>query len=80
MMCHLINIAVLSDVRVASKEKERIQKGQDLAWELCKLWPESVQIIHVVFGVLVNFLKTLEKHLYEIATNVRDICCRGGRS
>ncbi len=37
-MCHLINIAVPGFIRVASKKIEKIQKYQDLARELCKIW------------------------------------------
>ena len=37
-MFHLIDIAVLGDSRVASKENEKVQKYQDLARELRKLW------------------------------------------
>ena len=33
-MCHLIDIAVPGDSRVASKENEKVQKYQDLAKEL----------------------------------------------
>ena len=37
-MCHFIDIAVPGDSRVASKENEKVQKYQDLARELRKLW------------------------------------------
>ncbi len=40
-MCHLIDIAVPGDIRVAKKETEKIQKYQDLARELRKIWPRT---------------------------------------
>ncbi len=36
-MSHLIDIAVLGDIRVAWKEIKKIQKDQDLARELHKI-------------------------------------------
>ena len=49
-MCHLIDIAVLGDSRVVSKENEKVQKYQDLARELHKLWQVKVKVIPVVVG------------------------------
>ena len=40
------------DSRIASKEKEKVQKYQDLARELCKLWKVKVKIVPVVVGAL----------------------------
>ena len=42
-MCHLIDIAVPGDSRVEAKEKEKVQKYQDLARELRKLWQVKVK-------------------------------------
>ena len=70
-MCHLIDIAVPGDSRVASKENEKVQKYQDLARELPKLWQVKVKVVPVVVGALGTILKALEKHLKEIGTSVR---------
>ena len=43
-MCHLIDIAVPGDSRVASKENEKVRKYQDLARELRKLWQVKVKV------------------------------------
>ena len=49
-MCHLIDIAVPGDSRVEVKENEKVQKYQDLARELRKLW--QVKVVPVVVGAL----------------------------
>ena len=41
-MCHLIDIAVPGDSRIASNENEKVHKYQDLARELRKLWQVKV--------------------------------------
>ena len=72
-MCHLIDIAVPGDSRVEAKEKEneKVQKYQDLARELRKLWQVKVNVVRVVVGALGTIPKELEKHLKEIGTSVR---------
>ena len=70
-MCHLIDIAVPGDTRVASKEMEKIEKYQDLARELRKIWQVKVKVVPVVVGALGTIPKALGKHLDEIGTNVR---------
>ena len=67
-MCHLIDIAVPGDSRVDAKENEKVQKYQDLARELCKLWQVKLKVVPVVVGTIP---KALEKHLMEIGTSVR---------
>ena len=70
-MCHLIDIAVPDDSRVEVKENEKVQKYQDLARELRKLWQVKVKVVPVVVGVLGTIPKALEKQLKEIETSVR---------
>ena len=69
-MCHLIDIAVPGD-RVEAKENEKVQKYQDLARELRKLWQVKVKVVPVVVGALGTIPMALEKHLKEIGTSVR---------
>ena len=62
-MCHLIDIAVLGDIRawwIASKD---LEKNQDLARKLCKIWQVKVRVVPVVVGALGTIPKALEKHL-----------------
>ena len=70
-MCHLIDIAVPGVIRVASKEMDKIQKYQDLAKELCKIWQVKVKVAPVVVGALRTIRKALWKHLDKIGINVR---------
>ena len=70
-MCHLIDIAVPGDSRVEVKETEKVQKYQDLAGELRKLWQVKVKVVPVVVGSLCTIPKALEKHLKAIGTSVR---------
>ena len=47
----IINIAVPADVRVEEKEKEKVEKYQDLEREIRRLWKlRNVEIIPVVIG------------------------------
>ena len=78
-MCHVIDIAVpgdirvavLGDLRVASKEMDKIQKYQNWARELRKIWQVKVKVVPVVVGALGTISKALGKHLEKICTNVR---------
>ena len=51
------------DSRVELKKNEKVQKYQDLARELRKLWQVKVQVAPVVVGALGTIPKALEKHL-----------------
>ena len=70
-MCHIIDIAVPGDSRVESMENEKVQKYQDLARELRKLWQVKVKVVPVVVGALGAIPNALEKHLKEIGTSVK---------
>ena len=67
----VLDIAVPGDSRVEAKENEKVQKYQDLARELRKLWQFKVKVVPVVVGALGTIPKALEKHLKEIGTSVR---------
>ena len=70
-LCHIIDVAVPGDTRVASKEKEKVQKYQDLAREIRKLWKVRVKVIPIVVGALGTIPRSLEKHLDEIGCQVK---------
>ena len=49
----IIDTAVLADVRVEEKEKEKVEKYQDLKREIRRLWKlRNVEIVPVVIGAL----------------------------
>ena len=54
---------------VALKEMDKIQKYQDLAGELHKIWQVKMKVVPVVVRALGNIPKALGKHLDE-----RDKC------
>ena len=67
----IIDFAVPYDTRVDEKEKEKIQKYQDLARELKKLWNKNVKVIPVTVGALGTTPSRLPKRLKEIGINTK---------
>ena len=50
--CKIIDFAVLGNSRIEDKEKDKIEKYQDLGRELQKIWDVKVKIIPLVVGSL----------------------------
>ena len=50
--CKIIDFAVPGDSRIEEKEKDKIEKCQDLGSELQKIWNVKVRIIPLVVGSL----------------------------
>ena len=50
--CKIIDFAVYGDSRIEEKEKEKIEKYEDLRRELQKIWNAKVKIIQLVAGSL----------------------------
>ena len=50
--CKIIDFAVPGDSRIEKKDKEKIEKYQDLRKELQKIWNVRVKIIPLVVGCL----------------------------
>ena len=48
----IIDVAVSGDAKVELKEKEKIDKYQDLAKELRKLWKVKTRVVPIVIGAL----------------------------
>ena len=48
--CKAIDFAVFGDSRIEKKEKDKIEKYQDLGRELQKIWNVKVKIILLVVG------------------------------
>ena len=54
----IIDIAIPGDNRVSAKEKEKIEKYDNLKWEIKKMWSmKKVKVIPVVTGALGAFTK-----------------------
>lgn len=50
--CVIIDIAVPGDVRTKMKEEEKIDKYQDLAREISRLWGMSTTVVPIIIGDL----------------------------
>ena len=50
--CKIIDFAVPADSRIEEKEKDKIEKYQDLERELQNIWNGKVKIIPLVVGSL----------------------------
>ena len=50
--CKIIDFAVPGDSRIEEKEKDKIEKYQELGRELQKIWNVKVKIIRLVVGLL----------------------------
>ena len=50
--CVIIDIAVPGDIRTQMKEDEKIEKYEDLRWEISKPWGVQTTIIPITIGAL----------------------------
>ena len=57
--CKIIDFAVPGDSRIEEKEKDKIEKYQDLGRELQKIWNVKVKMIPLVVGSLGAIPKTV---------------------
>ena len=69
--CKIIDFAVPGDSRIEEKEKDKIEKYQDLGRELHKIWNVKVKIIPLVVGSLGAIAKQFGKRLKQIRITVR---------
>ena len=65
----MIDVAVPGDAKVELKEREKIDKYQDLARELRKLRKDKTRVVPIVVGALGTILKGLVGHLETIGVN-----------
>jgi len=65
----LIDIAVPADARVEQKEQEKMDRYQDMARELKRLWKVETKVILIVVGALGTVAKGLEKNLKNAGSN-----------
>ena len=65
--CKIIDFAVPGDSRIEEKEKEKIEKYQDLRRNLQKIWNVRVKIIPLVVGSLGAIPKEFANRLKEIS-------------
>ena len=63
--CEIIDFAVLGDSRIEEKEKEKIEKYQDLRRELQKIWNVRVKSVPLIVGSLGALPKQFVNRLKE---------------
>ena len=61
--CNIIDIAIPVDAGIVEKEKEKIEKYQDLRREVARLWNVKAKVVPIVVGALGAFTPNLSKHL-----------------
>ena len=68
--CKIIDFAVPGDSRIEEKEKDKIEKYQDLGRELQKIWDVKMKIILLVLGSLGSIPKQFGNRLKQIGITV----------
>ena len=67
----IIDDAVPGDKRIIDKEKENIEKYQNLEREILRLWNlKKIDVIPVVLGALGSVIKNFEKYVDKIEIKV----------
>ena len=62
-----MDIAILGDSRIHEKELEKIEKYQDLKWEIRRMWDiKNVDVVPVVVGPLEVLPRNLENGLKKL--------------
>ena len=70
--CLLVDVACPFDTRVPDKEREKIDKYQDLKWEIKRIWGcSSVKVIPIVIGALGTISKSFFDYMDEINESLR---------
>ena len=62
--CNIIDIAVPGDAGIVEKEKEKVEKYQDLRREVARLWNVKAKVGPIVVGALGAVTPNLSKHLW----------------
>ena len=67
----IIDVAIPTHKRIIDKEKEKIEKYQNLKREIQRLWNlKKIDVIHVVLEALGSVTKTFEKYVDKIGIKI----------
>ena len=69
--CNIIDIAVPGDAGIVEKEKEKVEKYQDLRREVTRLWNVKAKVVPIVVGALGAVTPNLSKYLDAIGVATR---------
>ena len=78
--CNIIDIAVPVDAGIVEKEKEKVEKYQDLRREVARLWNVKANVVPIVVGALGVVTPNLSKHLDAIGVTTRIELLRPGHT
>ena len=67
----MIDISCPADKNVEKKEREKLEKYQELRMELRKLWNKKIDVIPIVIGALGAVTPNFESYL--LTLNTKDI-------
>ena len=67
--CHVIDVAIPEDSGVKEKEAEKVEKYQNLARELRRMWEVKTKVVLIVLGALGTVPLRLKGNLKGIAIN-----------
>ena len=68
--CKIIDVAIPEDGRVRAKEDEKVEKYQDLAREVRKIWGVRTKVIPIVVGALGSMPLRLKESLRSIGIDI----------
>ena len=69
--CNIIDVAVPGDAGIVEKEKEKVEKYQDLRREVTRLRNVKSKVLPIVVGALGAVTPNLSKHLDAIGVTTR---------
>ena len=71
-VCKVTDNVISGDSRVAEKERENVEKYQDLKREIAKMWSmRKVEAIPVVVGTIGTITKNLDKWIEKIGIKIK---------
>ena len=66
----LIDVAIPWDTRVEEKEREKMDKYQDLKIEIRRIWDMQVEIVPIIIGALGTIPRSLKRNLEKLEAEV----------
>ena len=69
--CKIIDIACPFDIRMIDKEREKVDRYQDLKWELKRIWNcREARVIPIMIGALGTISRGFHSWLELVSSNI----------
>ena len=68
--CHIIDVAIPEDSGVKEKEAKKVERYQNLARELRRMWEVKTKVVPIVLGALGTLLLRLKGNLKDIGVDI----------